>query len=377
MGGKGRKVVVAVAVIVIVAVLLLTPAVQGLLYSIFISPFQKTVPKYVDYRLERDLTVSAGGGELVNFTIEIAVPSNLTAGDEELQTVISSSFSPNATFHYQKYDDQWSTWEHGVLSGSEQFQVRVVYDIRVETKVWNIGRSDSLDLSAVPQSLKEHYLGNEWKIVVDEPPIQTTSAAIVKNESNVYQILADINRWMLSNVRYPAVPNESPQSSVETLSSKVGDCDDQAFLFCALARAAGVPAWVQLGALYSSSEDSWGGHGWVQTYVPLKSGGGDYVVIDTVNRDFLLWRPNRLAEFTADGNGEHLSDYYYCFVYTAERGTYSPGHKPSFEEAYTSLEVKESSEKVVIGSWLFTATSVQVEAIVADQRALKCSGFDS
>ena len=377
MSGKRSKLVVAVAVIVIVAVLLLMPSVQGLLYSIFISPFQKTVPKYVDYRLERDLIVGAGGGELVNFTLEIAVPSNLTAGDEALQTVSGSAFSPNATLHYQKYNDEWNKWEHGVLSGSEQFRVRAVYDIRVETKVWNIGSSDSLDLSAVPQSLLEHYLGNEWKIIVDAPSIQTASAAIVKNESNVYHILADINQWMLSNVRYPAVPNESPQSSVETLSSKVGDCDDQAFLFCALARAAGVPAWVQLGALYSTSEDSWGGHGWVQTYVPLRSGGGDYVVIDTVNRDFMLWKPNRFAEFTADGNGEHLSDYYYCFTYTAERGTYSPGHKPSFEEAYTSLEVKESSEKVVIGSWLFTVTSVQVEAMVVDQRALKRSASGS
>ena len=48
----------------------------------------------------------------------------------------------------------------------------------------------------------------------------------------------------------------------------VGDCDDQAMLFCSLARASGVPAWLQLGALYDKGQDEWFGHGWVQAYVP-------------------------------------------------------------------------------------------------------------
>ena len=38
-------------------------------------------------------------------------------------------------------------------------------------------------------------------------------------------------------------------------------------------------------------------------------------MIDTVNRDFMRWMPNRIVEYTDDGNGEHLSDFYYSFNY--------------------------------------------------------------
>jgi hypothetical protein len=120
------------------------------------------------------------------------------------------------------------------------------------------------------------------------PYILATSQAIVGNETNVYQILKAIYDWMTINIDYPQVSTSGePQSARETLLTRVGDCDDQSILFCSLARAAGVPAWLQMGVLYVSAEGSWGGHGWLQAYVPLASGGGVNVTIDVVNKDFM------------------------------------------------------------------------------------------
>jgi hypothetical protein len=134
------------------------------------------------------------------------------------------------------------------------------------------------------------------------------------------------------------------------MESMIGDCDDQAMLFCSLARASGVPAWIQLGALYDKGQDDWFGHGWVQAYVPLKEGGSETVAIDTVNRDFMRWMPNRIVEYTDDGNGEHLSDFYYSFNYYYDEGSYPPGQGPSYEEGFISLEHSESLESVTVGS---------------------------
>jgi hypothetical protein len=195
----------------------------------------------------------------------------------------------------------------------------------------------------------DRYLLDEWKIIVSDPLIQTTATSIVKGETNVYSILSAINSWIVDHIKYP---NEDqigdPSSSVQTLQSRIGDCDDQAILFCALARASGVPAWLQLGALYDTTEHKWTGHGWVQTYVPLKEGSGKKVIIDTVNQDFMIWKPNRFAEYTDDGNGEHLYDYYYSFNCDYEPSSYSMGEGPGLEEEYASLMYSESQEKIRI-----------------------------
>ena len=59
------------------------------------------------------------------------------------------------------------------------------------------------------------------------------------NETNSYQVLKSIYDWMTVNIRYPTgSTGGEPQSAVQTLLTKVGDCDDQSILFCSLARAA-------------------------------------------------------------------------------------------------------------------------------------------
>jgi hypothetical protein len=98
--------------------------------------------------------------------------------------------------------------------------------------------------------------------------------------------------------------------------------------------------------MYDVTEHEWVGHGWVQTYVPLKAGGGEKVTIDTVNRDFMVWKPNRFADFTDDGNGDHLYDYYYSFNCAYEPSSYSVGEGPEYDEEYDSHYYLESAEKI-------------------------------
>jgi hypothetical protein len=105
-----------------------------------------------------------------------------------------------------------------------------------------------------------------------------------------------------------------------------------------------------MGALYVEAESSWGGHGWVQAYVPLASGGGENVTIDVVNKDFMVFKSNRFIDFTDDGNGTHLSDYYYTFSTTYDPTTYDLGKVPMYSDEYTSLGYEESTKTISRGN---------------------------
>ena len=346
------KILGVLVVLVVAIVLLMTPAVQNLIAETLFSPFEEKVPESAVFELTRQLRVSANGGTITNFTLDTPALKNLTAGGTILQQVLNTSHQPSASSSSSRYGLPWLVWQHGNLDGEETYEVQMDYEVRVNAHVWSIDASSSANMTDIPTPLRTTYLRDEWKIVVDDSAIEAQSAAIVGQQKEVYSILYSIYHWVTTNIHYPSSSRVGdPASSVETLASKVGDCDDQSILFCALARAAGVPAWLQLGALYDPADGSWNGHGWVQTYIPLRAGGGDYVTIDTVNRDFLVFKPNRIVEYSDDGNEAHLHDYYYSFSYSYVTDSYPTGQGPTYQEAFTSISYQPSAKKVSVGSF--------------------------
>lgn len=350
---KAVGALVAIVAIVLVLVLLLTPMVQSALFDLIFFPFQKKVPASVTFEVEREITISANGGSIINFTLDVPEIPDLEASDRDMQTVLNLSYSPEPTSSEFRYGKDWAVWQHDELSDEQSYRVSIVYEMRVEAVLWDLDSSLSANLTELPHGLTDRYLLDEWKIIVSDPLVQSTADNIVKGEVNVHSILSAINAWIVDHIGYPSESRTAdPYSSVQTLHSMVGDCDDQAILFCALARASGVPAWLQLGAMYDKTEREWVGHGWVQTYVPLREGGGEKVTIDTVNRDFMIWKPNRFAEYTDDGNGEHLYDYYYSFNCAYEPSSYAHGEGPEYDEEYQSLSYSESEETIRIDGYL-------------------------
>jgi hypothetical protein len=350
--GVGRRVAGVVILIIVIAVVLLlvfSPAFQNFVFHTLFSPFAKKIPANATFELQRTIEVNANGGTIVSFAIDQPLPTNITDNGQPQQTVYNVTYSPPYSSDGPRYGFPWAVWNGGTLSGQQSVAVAITYDVRADARVWNIDASSSLNTSAVPLSVRNAYLGDEWQIIVTDPQIRAQSASIVGSEKNVFSVLNLINVWVTTNIAYPQVAETGlPQSSLGTLASRVGDCDDQAILFSALARAAGVPAWLQLGALYNSPEQAWGAHGWVQAYIPTVGGGASLVTIDTVNRDFLVWEPNRFADYTDDGNGSHLQDYYYQVYYNYEPYTYSPGHLPTSSDSLLALSYVKSTETITL-----------------------------
>lgn len=353
--------VVVIIVLIVVVILILIPGIQNLIKGLFLN--QERYPEYAVFSVERTLEIEASGGRVANFTIDTSYPTNMSENGYELQEVQQVTYTPPCTSAESRYGIPWMVWDGGNLVGQETYTVGITYDVKTTTHFWNYQPNDVLNVSDMPASMKK-YLNDEWKTNVSSPLIQSQSASIIGGEKNVYSILVSIYDWVTANIRYPAlIQSSEPQSSVETLQSGVGKCDDQAILFCALSRAAGVPAWLQLGAMYDKVGNAWGGHAWVQTYLPLKSGGGVNVTIDTVNRDFLIWEPNRFADFTDDGNASHLEDYYYTYHYEYDPGSYTNGDGPKYSEDYVAESYQESSRSV--GSQDFPISILESETGIA------------
>ena len=163
----------------------------------------------------------------------------------------------------------------------------------------------------------------DYMIEPGNPTIEELSRNIVAGKIGVVAKARAIYDYMRENYEYIAGEGSTPQSCTQILASKIGDCDEQTFLFCALCRAAGIPAWPEFGLLYDSETGEWGAHAWVLLYVPLADGSGGTVNVDVVNNQFLARDCYRITDWESDGVGERIDDYDHILNYTYPM---RPGH---------------------------------------------------
>ncbi len=104
----------------------------------------------------------------------------------------------------------------------------------------------------------------------DDPEIKDKARAIVQGAENEAERVKRITEWVFKEIdKRPVV---SIPSAVEVLHQKVGDCNEHAVLFTALARAAGIPAQMQAGILYHEGEFFY--HAWSKAFL------GSWVSVD-------------------------------------------------------------------------------------------------
>jgi transglutaminase-like putative cysteine protease len=136
------------------------------------------------------------------------------------------------------------------------------------------------DLDDIPERLVENYT-SETETFLRNEEIEALAIELAAGNTDVLEIVIDILGWVVSKVNYrnfevPLYPNE-------TLGDLQGDCDDQAILMIAMLRSLGIPAFLQIGVVFSDSisseKASWEGHltfvqegigwhGWAMVYVP-------------------------------------------------------------------------------------------------------------
>jgi hypothetical protein len=144
-------------------------------------------------------------------------------------------------------------------------------------KVLTIRRESVSNLSPkkldekVPEEIKT-YLEPTPFIQSDHPEIQAKVKEIVSPDDSAISKAYKLMAWVDNKIQKR--PVVSVPNSLETLRNRVGDCNEHAVLYAALARAAGIPAQVETGLVYQDGRFYY--HAWNVLYL------GTWVTADSV-----------------------------------------------------------------------------------------------
>lgn len=116
---------------------------------------------------------------------------------------------------------------------------------------------------AVPDGMAE-FLEGDALIQAGHPRIKEMAAQIVAGETDIWRKARRIHDWVFQNIE--KVPVFSIPSALETLETRQGDCNEHAVLYTALARAAGVPARVACGLVWSDELQGFYYHAWPEVW---------------------------------------------------------------------------------------------------------------
>lgn len=115
-----------------------------------------------------------------------------------------------------------------------------------------------------PDQLAE-ALASDAFITSDHEKIRKQAAEIIGDATEPWNKAVRINDWVYQNLDKVAVL--SVPSALEVLRTREGDCNEHTILFTALARAAGIPARVAIGLVWSDAIEAFGYHAWPEVYI--------------------------------------------------------------------------------------------------------------
>ena len=275
------------------------------------------IPESITINFVRNFTILLESGKSSNYELILSKPENRPAWPQQdimtWQEVEVIGIEPE----FEETDTDRMKWT-GQVNETKREYVEVSYKITVNTIRPELTPENSGTLDDIPEGY-ETYLDDDWLIEPNLPEIQELAAeAMNGTDGNVIQILTNIFDYISSGYAYKA--SAIPKSCPESIANGYGDCDDFSILFSSIARAAGIPTWMELGkipAFIDVGSDcdlrDWGGHAWVNALVPLKDGTITVVSIDLAN-SYLMWMPPyRISDWVDDGNGDNLYSYYYLF----------------------------------------------------------------
>lgn len=246
-----------------------------------------TEEEETEYYVKSTVTYSNKGDKVWNFTER---EEDRTIGlfmNNSWQTVYLVNSTPSIkTIENDTDGNQVAVLQFSemLLYSGQNISFAVTYRVVSKPRTLdNITETTSETLDKIPTPLKEKYLRAEGPWLINNTEIQNLAYNITKNETKVLTIVKNFVSWINKTVTYPDQMHEVPQYPNETLFEREGDCDDQAILFVTLCRIIGIPAFVQIGAIYIPSRlknvSYWenrvtavqkriGWHGWAMVYIP-------------------------------------------------------------------------------------------------------------
>lgn len=118
----------------------------------------------------------------------------------------------------------------------------------------------------MPPELRQ-FLAPSSAVQSDSQEIIRQAEAIVAGRPDYFEAAKSINEWVYRNV--VKKPTVSLPSALDVLQHRTGDCNEHVYLFVALARAVGLPARINVGIVFSETDDqsAFYYHAWPAVFV--------------------------------------------------------------------------------------------------------------
>jgi hypothetical protein len=107
------------------------------------------------------------------------------------------------------------------------------------------------------------FLEPEFNIESDDEEIIEKTRQIVGEDQNPISVARKLLRWVYNHIEKK--PVLSIPSASEVLKTRAGDCNEHATLLTAMLRAAGIPARLNVGLVYT--RDKFFYHAWTEAYI--------------------------------------------------------------------------------------------------------------
>ncbi len=122
------------------------------------------------------------------------------------------------------------------------------------------------------------YLVPEDMIESNDSQINTIANEVIAGETNSWKAVKHLSEWVAENID----GSVNGGSARETLERGNGACGSQSLLMAALCRAAGIPARVVWGCMYTLVDGgSFGHHGWNEVYM----GEAGWIPVDVTSHE--------------------------------------------------------------------------------------------
>jgi hypothetical protein len=123
-----------------------------------------------------------------------------------------------------------------------------------------------------PSAEQTDFLKPAPFIQSDHPAIRKLAGDITLKTDNGLEKVRKIVSWMQNHIKKR--PVLSLPDALATLENRVGDCNEHAVLFAALARASGIPTKIEAGVVYL--KDRFYYHAWNSVYI------GEWITLDAL-----------------------------------------------------------------------------------------------
>lgn len=118
--------------------------------------------------------------------------------------------------------------------------------------------------AAPPSPAEARYLRSSVTVQSDDPSIRRLAAEIVGGSAGTEERIVRILRWLEHNVEKAPL---DVFSALDVLQQRKAECQGHAYLYTALARAAGIPTRVVNGLVYSEELQGFLYHSWTESRV--------------------------------------------------------------------------------------------------------------